>query len=330
MRSRTMTRWILCCAVLMPLHSVIQAVFFSVWCNYNFKFCSVPKKPADECVVNRVKYSERSFLLKTWDVDMMNATASLLDEPVGSMRASDLFISVMANSTTLTNNVSTLVSKLPSTERHVTEFPDITSYSSLGNDSGSYFDNTDSSNCTNDYCMSDADYISLMADHIFPTTYEWVMIALHAVVFVVGLVGNALVCVAVYRNHSMRTVTNYFIVNLAVADFMVIFFCLPPTVVWDVTETWFLGTALCKVVVYFQVGKFGLTYHPIFHHTVYYSCKFFKRCFFFMPLIRLCRDLNWEACCCCCCFPDEEDEMAGACGMHRIKGRLIQKFDRES
>lgn len=102
--------------------------------------------------------------------------------------------------------------------------------------------------------MTDADYISLMENHIFPTTYEWVMIALHAVVFVVGLVGNALVCVAVYRNHSMRTVTNYFIVNLAVADFMVIFFCLPPTVVWDVTETWFLGTALCKIVVYFQVG----------------------------------------------------------------------------
>jgi len=93
-----------------------------------------------------------------------------------------------------------------------------------------------------------------MEDHIFPTAYEWIMIALHAVVFVVGLVGNALVCVAVYRNHSMRTVTNYFIVNLAVADFMVIFFCLPPTVVWDVTETWFLGTALCKIVVYFQVG----------------------------------------------------------------------------
>ncbi|KAJ2940889.1 hypothetical protein O0L34_g10148 [Tuta absoluta] len=50
----------------------------------------------------------------------------------------------------------------------------------------------------------------------------------------------------------MRTVTNYFIVNLAIADFMVLLFCLPPTVLWDVTETWFLGDTLCKVLLYFQ------------------------------------------------------------------------------
>jgi 7 transmembrane receptor (rhodopsin family) len=66
-------------------------------------------------------------------------------------------------------------------------------------------------------------------------------------------VGNALVCIAVY-NPTMRTVTNIFIVNLAVADFFVILFCLPPTVVWDVTETWFMGKAMCKVITYFQVN----------------------------------------------------------------------------
>ncbi|KAJ9590917.1 hypothetical protein L9F63_016054, partial [Diploptera punctata] len=107
-------------------------------------------------------------------------------------------------------------------------------------------------NCSNDYCIPDEDYRDLIQAYIFPTSYEWVLIALHSVVFLAGLIGNALVCVAVYRNHSMRTVTNYFIVNLAVADFMVILFCLPPTVVWDVTETWFLGKALCKIVLYFQ------------------------------------------------------------------------------
>lgn len=68
-------------------------------------------------------------------------------------------------------------------------------------------------------------------------------------------VGNALVCIAVYTNYTMRTVTNIFIVNLAVADFFVILFCLPPTVVWDVTETWFMGRTLCKILVYFQVSR---------------------------------------------------------------------------
>lgn len=98
------------------------------------------------------------------------------------------------------------------------------------------------------------EYIAMLDDYIFPQTYEWILIASHMVVFLVGLVGNALVCVAVYRNHSMRTVTNYFIVNLAVADFMVILFCLPPTVLWDVTETWFFGNAMCRIVLYFQVS----------------------------------------------------------------------------
>lgn len=107
-----------------------------------------------------------------------------------------------------------------------------------------------------EYCnMTKEEYMEMLYDYIFPRPYEWVLIAIHAVVFIIGLIGNALVCIAVYRNHSMRTVTNYFIVNLALADFMVILICLPPTVLWDVTETWFFGTAMCRIVLYFQVSR---------------------------------------------------------------------------
>lgn len=124
----------------------------------------------------------------------------------------------------------------------------------LGNDSGIQNNLSNAvNNCTNDYCIPDEDYVEMIENHVLPNHYEYVLIAMHMMVFVVGLVGNALVCVAVYSNPTMRTVTNYFIVNLAVADFMVILFCLPPTVIWDVTETWFMGLALCKVVLYFQV-----------------------------------------------------------------------------
>ncbi|XP_070165519.1 orexin receptor type 2 isoform X2 [Polyergus mexicanus] len=121
-----------------------------------------------------------------------------------------------------------------------------------------YLDNVEdleyvnATNCTNDYCISDEDYIGLMVQHIFPKFTDWVLIAMHSIVFVVGLIGNALVCMAVYRNHTMRTVTNYFIVNLAVADLLVLLICLPPSVLWDVTETWFLGLKLCKTVPYLQ------------------------------------------------------------------------------
>ncbi|KAJ2940899.1 hypothetical protein O0L34_g10160 [Tuta absoluta] len=100
--------------------------------------------------------------------------------------------------------------------------------------------------------MSRSEYIQMLHEYMFPKSHEWVLIVIHCIVFVIGLVGNALVCTAVYRNHSMRTVTNYFIVNLAVADFMVILICLPPTVLWDATKTWFFGTAMCRIVLYFQ------------------------------------------------------------------------------
>lgn len=127
---------------------------------------------------------------------------------------------------------------------------------------------TSTDNCTNDYCIDDKDYIVMIEDHLFPSAYEWGLISMHAVVFVVGLLGNAMVCTAVYRNHSMRTVTNYFIVNLALADFMVILFCLAPTVIWDVTETWFLGEKLCKIVLYIQVSLKELSQEGLRDETI--------------------------------------------------------------
>jgi hypothetical protein len=192
---------------------------------------------------------------------MINITSNLLSEVTGSFLPSGFFESVMSNSTEIMDNVSSFIPTL-SSSKQITEFSDYSSSvaSGMRNMSvpGAHVDYEDNStdNCTNEYCVSDDDYLSMIENHVFPTAYEWVLIAFHSLVFLVGLVGNALVCVAVYRNHSMRTVTNYFIVNLAVADFMVIFFCLPPTVVWDVTETWFMGTALCKIVLYFQVSTY--------------------------------------------------------------------------
>lgn len=51
----------------------------------------------------------------------------------------------------------------------------------------------------------------------------------YSIVFIVGLIGNSFVIAVVLRAPRMRTVTNYFIVNLALADILVIIFCLPAT-----------------------------------------------------------------------------------------------------
>jgi hypothetical protein len=56
----------------------------------------------------------------------------------------------------------------------------------------------------------------------------------YLLVFAVGLVGNYFVIAVVYRTPRMRTVTNFFIVNLAVADILVIIFCLPATLLSNI------------------------------------------------------------------------------------------------
>lgn len=68
--------------------------------------------------------------------------------------------------------------------------------------------------------------------------HSGVMTAVYCVayllVFIVGLVGNCFVIAVVYRSPRMRTVTNFFIVNLAVADILVIVFCLPATLMSNI------------------------------------------------------------------------------------------------
>lgn len=56
----------------------------------------------------------------------------------------------------------------------------------------------------------------------------------YLLVFAVGLIGNFFVIAVVFRSPRMRTVTNFFIVNLAVADILVIVFCLPATLMSNI------------------------------------------------------------------------------------------------
>ena len=84
--------------------------------------------------------------------------------------------------------------------------------------------------------------------------FSWVLVGLYSLTFLIGLIGNALVCFAVWRNKNMRTVTNIFLVNLAAADLGVIIICLPPALVTDITNSWFLGTVFCKIHLFLSVS----------------------------------------------------------------------------
>lgn len=189
-------------------------------------------------------------IYRNTSISKLDSVTNFANKPKRSVnKTDDLFeIEEYAANTTLNKDVDDKLDNNSDTEfgKLINKF----------NDSNGYNNETEEP-CVGypEFCnMSKEAYLEMLNDYIFPQSYEWVLIATHAIVFVIGLIGNALVCIAVYRNHSMRTVTNYFIVNLAVADFMVILICLPPTVLWDVTKTWFFGTVMCKVVLYFQVS----------------------------------------------------------------------------
>ncbi|XP_035691102.1 neuropeptide FF receptor 1-like [Branchiostoma floridae] len=67
------------------------------------------------------------------------------------------------------------------------------------------------------------------------------------------VVGNLLVIVVVVWNRNMRTVTNFFITNLAVADLLVGVFCLPFNLADNILTSWPFGEAMCKVFLSVQV-----------------------------------------------------------------------------
>ena len=56
----------------------------------------------------------------------------------------------------------------------------------------------------------------------------------YATVFVVGIIGNALVMMVVARTRVMKTTVFYFLFNLALADLLVLIFCLPATLLSNI------------------------------------------------------------------------------------------------
>ncbi|XP_058473664.1 neuropeptide FF receptor 2-like [Solea solea] len=69
----------------------------------------------------------------------------------------------------------------------------------------------------------------------------------YLLIFVVCMVGNGVVCFIVLRRKNMRTVTNLFILNLAISDLLVGIFCMPTTLVDNIITGWPFGRVVCKL-----------------------------------------------------------------------------------
>nr|XP_055055515.1 neuropeptide FF receptor 2 [Misgurnus anguillicaudatus] len=74
-----------------------------------------------------------------------------------------------------------------------------------------------------------------------------IFIVSYLLIFIVCMVGNGVVCFIVLRSKNMRTVTNLFILNLAISDLLVGIFCMPTTLVDNIITGWPFGSLVCKL-----------------------------------------------------------------------------------
>ncbi|KAK2507486.1 hypothetical protein MC885_009733 [Smutsia gigantea] len=83
------------------------------------------------------------------------------------------------------------------------------------------------------YLNSAEDYLAFLCgpprSHLFfPVT------AVYALIFVVGVAGNLLVCLVILRHETMKTPTNYYLFSLAISDLLVLLLGMP----LEVYEMW--------------------------------------------------------------------------------------------
>ncbi|KAM9128897.1 neuromedin-U receptor 2 [Pangshura tecta] len=83
------------------------------------------------------------------------------------------------------------------------------------------------------YLNSTEDYLAFLCgpkqSHLFLP-----MTLVYALIFVVGVMGNLLVCLVILKHRNMKTPTNYYLFSLAISDLLVLLFGMP----LEVYEMW--------------------------------------------------------------------------------------------
>jgi len=117
--------------------------------------------------------------------------------------------------------------------------------------------------------------ISATTEQVFPVEYygpiyRVVGSLLVGVIFVVGLVGNALVIAVVTRTRSMHTPTNWYLVSLALADIILLVAAPLPTLVEYhlLVDEWVFGRVGCSAMVFMQYLGVNLSSLSITAFTV--------------------------------------------------------------
>ncbi|XP_040823167.1 pyroglutamylated RF-amide peptide receptor [Ochotona curzoniae] len=85
-----------------------------------------------------------------------------------------------------------------------------------------------------------------------PARAKLAFVLTSVLLFALALFGNSLVVYVVTRSKAMRTVTNIFICSLALSDLLIAFFCIPVTMLQNISDNWLGGAFVCKMVPFVQ------------------------------------------------------------------------------
>ena len=71
--------------------------------------------------------------------------------------------------------------------------------------------------------------------------------SMYGVIFTVGLCGNILVIATIAWSRHLQTAVNAYLVNLCVADLLLLVICMPTAVVDIFAQTvWYFGPVMCR------------------------------------------------------------------------------------
>lgn len=81
----------------------------------------------------------------------------------------------------------------------------------------------------------------------FPQSFIVTCTTFFVFIFLMGILGNVLVMSVVCFNRNMKTAVNLYLLNLCVADILVLTICMPTALAEIYTkDKWYFGAAMCK------------------------------------------------------------------------------------
>ncbi|XP_049615197.1 pyroglutamylated RF-amide peptide receptor [Syngnathus scovelli] len=85
-----------------------------------------------------------------------------------------------------------------------------------------------------------------------PRGAKTAFVLIYALIFGLALSGNSLLLWVVLKKRAARTATDVFVCSLAISDLLITFFCVPFTLLQNITSQWVGGALVCKAVPFVQ------------------------------------------------------------------------------